>query len=597
MATSPTIDAAGGTIKIVVYSNGTEIAGTIPVIAIKTRTALNRIPYAEVILGDGDMPTKDFPVSNSADFAPGTEIKIDLGYDNDAETVFAGIVVRHGISISEYGGSRLVLECRDKAAAMTIGRKNANFVDMKDSDILSKIIGTYGTLSSDVAATDNQHKEVVQYYSTDWDFVVSRAEINGHVVTVADGKLTVKEPQVSGSAALSVTYGDDLIEFEANVDALSQYSSVGGVAWSPKTQAIVKQQASPKTLNQQGNLDSVTLAGVANLSSFRLQTPVPLESGVVKAWVGGQQTKAGLSRIRGHMSFPGSSKAKLGGLIELSGVGDRFNGTVYLSGVTHTVKDGSWVTEVEFGTPVRWFAESSELEAPAASGLLPGIEGLHIGVVKKLDADPESEFRVQVSIPLLEVETDGVWARLSKFYATQGAGAFFVPEIGDEVLLGYLNNDPSNPVVLGSLYSSNRTPAYSMTAENYKKAIVTKANLKLEFDDEKKIITLVTPGNNTIVISDDGKSILLQDQTNNVVKLSEDGITLDSPKDIKISAKGKISVSAVGAISLDSQADINVKATNISTTANVALTGKGNASAEISSPGQTTIKGSMVMIN
>lgn len=597
MANSPTIDAAGGTIKVVVYSNGSEIAGTIPVISLKTRTALNRIPYAELIFGDGDMPNKDFPISNGADFAPGTEIKIDLGYDDDAETVFEGIVVRHGISISAYGGARLVVECRDKAVAMTIGRKNANFVNMKDSDILAKVIGSYGSLTSDVAATDNQHAEVVQYYCTDWDFVVSRAEINGHVVAVSSGSVSVKAPQVSGSAVLSLTYGDDLIEFEANVDSLSQYSSVGGVAWSPKSQAVVKQQASPKTLNDQGNLDGKTLAEVANLASFRLQTPVPLEGGVVKAWVDGQQTKAGLSRIRGHMSFPGSSKAKLGCLVELSGVGDRFNGTVYSTAVTHAVKDGNWVTEIEFGTPIRWFSESNEMEAPSASGLLPGIDGLHIGVVKKLDADPEGENRVQVSIPVLEAETDGVWARLSKFYATQGAGAFFIPEIGDEVLLGYLNNDPSHPVILGSLYSSNHKAAYSLTAENYKKAIVTKAQLKIEFDDEKKVITLLTPGNNTIVISDDGKSILLQDQTNNIVKLNEDGITLDSPKDIKISAKGAISVSAVGAISMDSKADLKATATNISATANVALTGKGNASAEVSSPGQTTIKGSMVMIN
>jgi len=297
------------------------------------------------------------------------------------------------------------------------------------------------------------------------------------------------------------------------------------------------------------------------------------------------------------MSFPGSAKATVGCLIELKGVGDRFNGTVYATGVAHVVRDGNWVTEVDFGMPAKWFAENRDLAAPPASGMLPGIEGLHVGVVKKLDADPENEFRVQVSIPLLEAETDGVWARLSKFYGTQNAGAFFIPEIGDEVLLGYLNNDPSNPVILGSLYSSNHAPAYTLTAENYKKAILTKAKLKLEFDDEKKIITLLTPGNNTIVISDDGKSITLQDQTNNIVKLSESGISLDSPKDITITAKGKISMSATADISMTAQGDLKATATNITATATASLTGKGNASAEISSPGQTTIKGSMVMIN
>ena len=71
------------------------------------------------------------------------------------------------------------------------------------------------------------------------------------------------------------------------------------------------------------------------------------------------------------------------------------------------------------------------------------------------------------------------------------------------MILGYFNNDPSHPVILGSLYSSNKKPPYELTADNYKKAIITKGQLKIEFDDEKKILTIVTPANNQIVIDDD----------------------------------------------------------------------------------------------
>ena len=91
--------------------------------------------------------------------------------------------------------------------------------------------------------------------------------------------------------------------------------------------------------------------------------------------------------------------------------------------------------------------------APAAAGWTAGIEGLQIGVVKKLDANPDGEPMIQVSVPILEAEAPGVWARLAKLHATDGTGAFFVPEIGDEVVLGFLANDPSHPIVLGSLYN------------------------------------------------------------------------------------------------------------------------------------------------
>ncbi len=596
MANSPALDG-GGVVRLSILSNGSEIPGTFRVVSASVKKAINRIPVAEIVLLDGDMPTKDFPVSNGDHFKPGSEITIKAGYENGEDEIFKGVVMRHGIRVSGENYSRLVVECRDKAVAMTIGRNNANYVDSKDSDIISKIVGNHSGLSSDVDSTDTQYKELVQYYCTDWDFMMSRAEVNGLLVVVEDGKVSVKAPKTDGSPSLKVTWGEDLMEFDACIDARTQLKKVQGVCWDIKTQAAIEQQASPETLNSQGNLDSATLAGVAGPDSFRIQTPATLESTALKSWAKGKQVKAGLARIQGRMSFQGSAKAMAGEMIELSGVGDRFNGNVFVSAVHHAISDGNWITEVEFGMPDGWFADRRDLTAPPASGFLPGIEGIHLGVVKKLDADPEGQYKVQVSIPVLQAETDGVWARLMQFYASDGFGSFFVPEIGDEVVLGYFNNDPSSPVILGSLYSSKRKPAYELTADNYKKAIVTKTRLKLEFDDEKKVVTIVTPASNTIVVSDDEKSILLQDQTGNKVKLSQDGILLDSPKDITINAKGKINITAVGNIAAESKASVTVDGMSIAQTAKTSFTAKGNASAELSSPGQTTVKGSMVMIN
>lgn len=595
MASSPAID--GGVVRLSLFSEGTALPGTVQVVSVSVRKTVNKIPVAEIVVLDGDMPNKDFPVSNAAHFKPGSAIKINAGYGSDEETIFEGIVVKHGIKITGDNYSRLVVECRDKSVAMTVGRKNANYVDSKDSDIITKLIGNCSGLTADVGSTTTQYKELVQYYCTDWDFMLSRAEVNGLLVIVDAAKVSVKAPATDGTPQLKVTYGSDLLEFHANIDARNQFSKVEGVSWDVKNQAIVEQQATPKTLNGQGDLTSATLAKVIGLDAFRLQTPAPLESAALKSWADAQQVKSGLARVQGRMRFQGSAKARAGELIEIEGVGNRFNGNVFVSSVHHQVTDGNWTTEAEFGMPHDWFAENRDLVAPPASGWLPGIEGLHVGVVKKLDADPEGQYKVQVSIPVLKAETDGVWARLMQFYASDGIGAFFVPEIGDEVVLGYFNNDPSNPVILGSLYSSKRKPAYELTADNFKKAIVTKSKLTLEFDDDKKIVTIITPGKNQIVISDDGKSILLKDQTGNQAKLSEDGILLDSPKDITISAKGKVSISATGNVEIESKADFKADAMNITHTAKTGFTAKGNASAELSASGQTTVKGSMVMIN
>lgn len=596
MVDSPLFGSTG-VVSLTISSNGKAIADTIQIVSVEITYCVNKIPGAKITLLDGDMPNSDFPVSNADDFKPGAVITISAGYANQTTVVFKGVVIKHGIKMDGDNFSRLIVQCRDSAVAMTVGRKNANFVDSKDSDIISKLIGAYSGLTVDVTATATSYKELVQYYCTDWDFMLTRAEANSFLVTIDAGKVSVKAPQVDGQAILTLTYGIDLMAFGADVDAASQFSVVKGTTWNLTDQAIQEAQASPNKLTGQGDLAADELAGVIAPDYFRLQTNAPLENATLTDWVKGQQVKSGLARIRGHAAFQGSAKVKIGELVELKGVGNRFNGNVLVTAVKHEIKHGNWVTEIEFGLSPQWFTEQHETEAPLASGLIPGVNGLQIGVVKKLDEDPDGQYKIQVSVPILQSETEGVWARLASFYGSNGIGAFFIPEIGDEVVLGYFNNDPSYPVILGSLYSSNRKPPYELTADNFIKAVVTRSKLKLEFDDEKKIITLITPGNNKIIISDDQKSILLQDQNSNKIELNSSGIVIDSPKDIKISAKGKVTVDAIGNIELTAKADIKNQGLNINHQANIGFSAKGNATAELSASGQTTVKGGIVMIN
>ncbi len=596
MAESPTAHS-GHLLRIRITSNGTPLSDTVQVISVTVHTLINKIPFAEIVLVDGDMPSQEFPVSDGETFTPGAAIVIEAGYDDTSEAIFSGVVIRHGLRIAGSNQAQLVIECRDKAVAMTIGRKNVNYVDQKDSDVFTTILGSYKGISSEVSSTECQHPELVQHYCTDWDFLVARAEVNGMLVLAGQNKVTVQAPKTDGEAQLTVQYGLDLIEFRADVDSRTQLSSVKAVSWDPKSQAIVSQTADPKTLNEQGDLKSETLAQVVGPDSYRLQTPVPIDQSEVKAWADSQQVKSALSRIRGSMRFQGSAKAKIGTLIEAKGVGNRFSGNVFVCGVRHEIADGNWWTQVDFGMPFAWFADKRDLVVPPASGLLPGVEGLQLAVVKKLDEDPEAGKRVQVSIPLLEAQGDGVWARLSNFYASSGFGDFFIPEVGDEVVLGYLNNDPSNPIILGSLYSASRVPPYELTTENNTKAIVTRSKLRLIFDEEKKSVTIITPASNKVVISDDTKSILLQDQNGNKAELSPTGILLDSPKDITVNAKGKIAMSAAMEISMAAQMDVKVSGLNISNTAQVGFTAKGAATAELSASGQTTVRGALVMIN
>ncbi len=596
MAESPNLHS-DGVLRVSILSDGKAISDSVEVLQVRVQRRANQVPTARLTIMDGDMAAGAWPIADAATFAPGAAITIKAGYGDREETIFEGLVVKLGSRISGANDARLIIDCQDKAVKMTVGRKNANYIDKTDSEIMQSLAGAHG-LTAKIEATTAKFQELTQYYCSDWDFLVARAEVNGQLVIANDGNLSVAAPAVDGAAVLRVTYGADLMEFQGEIDARTQLSSVQAFAWNPKNQAIAEgEAATPPSLNEQGNLDGATLAKVVGLSSYRLQIGTVLDTSVLGSWAKAMQVKSGLSRIRGRMKFQGHAAAKVGTLIEIAGVGERYSGTVFVGGVEHEIADGNWVTDVDFGLSPDWFTGRSDVMAPPASGWLPGADGLQVGVVTKLDGDPQGEQRIQVKTPVLAAESPAVWARLAQYHASSGFGAFLVPEIGDEVVLGFFNNDPSSPVILGSLYSSNRAPPYALEAENNTKAWVSRCLAKIEIDDKDKVITITTPGNNKAVLSDKDRSILVQDQSNNKVKLSESGIELDSPKDIKLTAKGSLTLDAVGTVSIASKADVSVKGLNVACEAQVALTAKGSASAELSASGQTTVRGAMVMIN
>ena len=575
-----------------VYVNGSKLKDTFSLVSASVRLALNRIGKATLKFNAGNMDAQTFDESDSNLFKPGNSIRLDAGDTDKQETLFEGSIIGVRILTGKDCRSYMVVECRDCAYPATQGRKNRIFEKKKDSDIIREVLKDYGSV--DVDATGYQHPTLVQYYCSDWDFALSRADACGLFVFADGTKIKVKKPEVSGSPVLTVTFGEDLTAFDLELTADDQFTQYEAVSWSPKTQKTVKVSAATPSLNKQGDLQPKSLA---ESKSMLLQTDAPTEEKALKQWADGMALKAGLARYQGSVSFYGSAKVKPGCLIELKGLGKRFNGNQFVGSVTHTIEDNEWFTEVGAGVSPMNITDEPDVVSPSASGFLPGLQGLHTAVVKKLDGDPQKEYRIQVELPWLDGKSKLLWARIATMYATNGMSTFFLPEPGDEVVIGFMNQDPTHPVILGSLYGVKHKPPFEFEAKNNTKAIVTREKLRIEFDEEKKVITVATPGKNTLEISDDGKHIKLADQYKNEIIMDSGGITLSSSKDIKLKAKGGITMDATSKISGTAKADISLNGMNVKVQAKVGATVKGNATAEISASGQTVVKGAIVRIN
>ena len=186
-------------LTVSVYSAGKLIPADTQLIRVETFHSENQIPSAKLIICDGDITQGTFPVSDSDVFTPGASIQIDVGAGSDITTIFKGVVIKHGVRIESNDSTFLELECQDPAVAMSVGHKNANFIEMTDSEIFEKLIEAYPALSADIEKTANRFNEIVQFNTSDWDFMLARAKRQGFILLVDAGRISIKTPAISAT--------------------------------------------------------------------------------------------------------------------------------------------------------------------------------------------------------------------------------------------------------------------------------------------------------------------------------------------------------------------------------------------------------------
>ncbi|MFT5819275.1 MAG: Rhs element Vgr protein [Crocinitomix sp.] len=554
--------------------NGQKIENAYQVKTVGITKTVNRISAARLILYDGEDTEDGFKISNSPDFLPGNKIVVLAGYNSDNISIFKGIVIKQGLKRTA-GRFELSIDCKHVATAMAINLNSQYFYDIKDSGIIEELTQLY-SIRTEVTPTKVTHKEMVQYQSSDWEFMVMRAQFNGQLVFTEADKISVNFPDFGQEPSL-ILNPESILEIELEMDARHQLSAVSAQAWNPADQTVSQAESEGLKIKEQGNLSAEELAKKLKHNEFKLTHNGAVKDLELQVWADSKLLKHRLAKIRGRIKIQGNAAIALGSLLKLEGIGDRFDGPVYITGIRHQINAGNWETDLQFGLSPEWF----HVQEKKQTTLVPSVSGLQTGIVVQLKNDPEGEDRVLVRSPLISEHEDGIWARVNCLDAGTNRGAFFRPEIDDEVLLGFIDDDPRHPVIIGMLNSSAKPAPLKASDENPEKGFITKNGLKLLFDDELLQMTLKTPAGNSIIISEDSESILIEDSHANKIEMTAAGISIESAGDFNVKAQG----------------DINIEGTNISQNAKAEFKAEGGAGAELSTGAIAVLKGSIVQIN
>ncbi|MBL3655539.1 phage baseplate assembly protein V [Fulvivirga sediminis] len=510
-------------VSVILKSDGKVVKADHQLIYLDIVKEFNKIPLAELRFKGGDISRKEFEILDEGWFDIGKKVDVAVSYaDGTEKEEFSGIVVNHSLELS-HNAATLMVELSGKAIAMTKERHHTVFNQEKDEDIINKIIGKYKPeLVSKVATTTQKHPEMVQYYVSDWDFMLCRAAANGQLVYAENDRVSTIIPKIDGQDNSLELGMDQIYDFDLQVDGRSEYNKGESVGWEAHKQELAK----AKTAKVQSK-------------------PTAIDN----TWSKAREMKSTLALMRGSIKLQGSGKWKVGQVLKIAGFSKKYSGANIITGIRHQLSVQNWTTHLQLGMDAEWLNSQIDFTDSHIGGVVPAINGLQTGVIRAFEKDPNNEWRVKVYIPAFGAGSSPVWARYASPDAGDERGFFFRPELDDEVVIGFLNDDPLQPIILGAMHSAANKPPVKVSKENAQKGIITKSGYKLLFDDVEKTI-LLSGKNNRIYINDEEGTISMDDAHGNQLLMGSDGITINSSKDLKMTAKGNLSIEAKKNISI-----------------------------------------------
>ncbi|MGB3799247.1 MAG: phage baseplate assembly protein V [Lewinella sp.] len=525
------------------------------------------------------------------------------------QLTFKGIITNVKLSKQESSVIQLVLQGFSPTRLLDDGPHNRTFTEQSLADVINAVAGDFPDLVTKVAIRyTDPLPYVTQYRETAYRFLRRLTATHGEWFYY-DGEIARFGAPAEGEEA-ELLFGKDLSGLEVTADVVpANFKLLGYDYVGDQHFDVSADRAKVRELDDFGQLvfDASNVLfqhAPAFAEPFTAPDKVHLEH-YAERRRGGQSANlinlfAESSRLDLQVGQVVNIRALPGSLNGSSSQTADDYGTFRLLRITHHC-DGMGNYHNTFqGIPAK-------LEVPPISDhhiAPPPAETQPAEVTD--NQDPEQLGRVRVAFAWQKESGEQTpWLRVAAAGAGGGHGAYFVPETGDQVMVGFEYNNPDRPVVLGSLYHGNVKPANAADPDNNSKIIRTRSGNQVILSDAageesiviqngSNIIKLNLEGDTSIEIITDGDLSLTG---KNITLTAAENFTVSSGKATAMTAAQDFTVTTDKAMVLTASTNFDVSGQNISLTAQVGVTATGGATAEFSSA-NTTVKGdAMVTIS
>jgi phage protein D/phage baseplate assembly protein gpV len=512
-----------------------------------------------------------------------------------------------GFSVEQTPGSppELVVICHDKSHRLGRATQVATYTNLTYSGIVEQLASTAG-LSADVTSTSRKLEYVLQVESN-LALITELANRVGYDWWVEDSKLCFKPPAANPSP-VTLRFEDDLLSFSVKATGLRP-DSFRVVGWDSHKQAVVDSQ--PVNASTASAKPSSTFADLVKTPSSAFGGSAELVSaGIAAATMeeAGELSKALMNRsvatsVTAKGVAKGNGKLKPGATVSITGFGP-LDGSYHVTQVEHVYRP-------KIGLQSRFTAgdrtPTSLVDTLNGNGSKPilgtiGHSGLVVGEVTSIN-DPDERGRVKVRFSGLSSQEESAWCRLVAVGGGTKRGMVFIPEVGDEVLVGFENGDVRQPVVIGGLYGEKSAIPKWDVADGKVSArrITSRRGHYIELadgdqPDKQHILVMLDNGTHRMRLGADrfdlelaqGKPMSIKIGDSSIVIADNGDMTLESAGNITLKAKLKVAIEA-SSVDIQGKSQINIAAKG-----KTAISG---AQVAVDGQAQVAIKGGVVQIN
>lgn len=485
---------------------------------------------------------------------PGKGLVIKAKDDQGSDVlVFDGELVELEPEFQQ-GAQRLVVRAFDRLHRLNRGKQVRSFQNVTDGDLVSKLAQEVG-LKARCGATSAVHEYVLQANETNLQFLQGRAARLGYLLYVQESTLVFEPPESAGSE-LELTWGEQVTQFRPRLSTLHQINKVTALGWDPeKKEQLVGKAEKSKYLPEIGIKE--TAAELAK-SAFNMETNDLVSTPARVQKVADELAQAAANRhaakgVTAEGLIGGMPAVKAGSSVKIKNVGERFSGKYFVTGSSHIFRPAEGYTT---SFSVSGLQSLSLLDMLQPEDTPNRILSLAIGVVTD-NQDPLGQGRVKVMFPWLSADHTSDWARTIALGAGAERGIEFLPEVGDEVLVGFEMGNINYPYVLGGLWNGKDAPPEKSdglvsSGKINKRIIRSSTGHMITLDDTSgsENVTITDKGGNQIVLTSSGNEILIE---------AQGPITLKAGQTFDIEATGKVTIKGAGVVVDGGAATVDVK--------------------------------------